>query len=174
MALSDLAQVSARLKALHKELERKEGRRWTYYDLSEATGIPHRTWQSWEGGEVENRDGKGYEKMARFYTKKLGREVTKAWILFGREGASAPAPNTSVPMASDPTNGDLDRRLIQIEAAVQRAELTARQNQEKLDQILDWLIRREAELIEEGVVPPEQDEAQEPEQDQESGGEAAP
>lgn len=92
MALSDLSKVSSRLKGLHADVERLDGRKWTYYELSEATGIPHRTFQSWENGEVENRDGKGYDKMARFYSRKLNREITRQWILFGDQGDSQPTP----------------------------------------------------------------------------------
>lgn len=83
MALSDLSQVSARLKQLHAELERKDGRKWTHYELAQAMDIPPRTFQSWENGEVENRDGKGYEKMARWYSRKLGHKITRPWIVFG-------------------------------------------------------------------------------------------
>ena len=48
MALSDLADVSKRLKDLHAELERKDGRKWTHYDLAEKMDIRPRTFQSWE------------------------------------------------------------------------------------------------------------------------------
>lgn len=57
MALSDLADVSKRLKDLHAELERNDGRKWTHYDLAEKMDIRPRTFQSWENGEVENRNG---------------------------------------------------------------------------------------------------------------------
>jgi transcriptional regulator with XRE-family HTH domain len=89
MALSDLSEVSARLKQLHAELERKDGRKWTHYELAQAMAIAPRTFQSWENGEVENRDGKGYEKLARWYSRKLGRKITRPWIVFGdgAEGA---------------------------------------------------------------------------------------
>lgn len=85
MALSDLSQVKDRLKGLHAELERVDGRKWTHYDLAAKMDIPPRTFQSWENGEVENRDGKGYDKIARFYSRRLGRKITRNWILFGDE-----------------------------------------------------------------------------------------
>lgn len=83
MAVSDLDKVSERLKGLHAELEKLEGRRVTFYELADGIGVAHRTLQSWENGEVENRDGTGYDKIARFYSKKLGRKLTRQWILFG-------------------------------------------------------------------------------------------
>lgn len=83
MALSDLKQVSERLKELHKELELKDARKWTHYDLAREMGIRPRTFQSWENGEVENSNGKGYDKMARYYSRKLGRKITRQWIVFG-------------------------------------------------------------------------------------------
>jgi transcriptional regulator with XRE-family HTH domain len=83
MALSDLAQLSKRLKDLHQELEDFEGRKWTQMQLAEKMKIPYRTFQSWENGEVENEDGKGYDKIGRFYSRKLGRKITRQWILFG-------------------------------------------------------------------------------------------
>lgn len=165
MALTDLAQVSARLKSLHKELERKEGRKWTQIDLADATGIAYRTLQSWETGQVENRDGTGYDKLARFYSKKLRRKVTREWIVFGRQG---PPPAVSNP-GSMP-NDDLSS----VVAALQQQELMLRRNQEKLDQILETMERLEAELIEEAVSQPEPGEVPAPEQDRESGGGDAP
>jgi transcriptional regulator with XRE-family HTH domain len=89
MALSDLKQVSERLKELHKELELKDARKWTHYDLAREMGIRPRTFQSWENGEVENSNGKGYDKMARYYSRKLGRKITRQWIVFGATEAAA-------------------------------------------------------------------------------------
>lgn len=93
MALTDLKNVSKRLKALHTELEEKEGRRWTHYQLAEGMKIPPRTFQSWENGEVENRNGEGYDKMVRWYSKRLGRKITRNWVLFGEGEAKAPTPD---------------------------------------------------------------------------------
>ena len=98
MALSDLKQVSERLKGHHKELERVDGRKWTHYELAQKMGIPPRTFQSWENGEVENSDGKGYDKMARFYSRKLGRKITRQWIVFGETPAAAPKPPSESPL----------------------------------------------------------------------------
>lgn len=97
MALSDLKQVSNRLKGLHEELEAKDGKQWTHYDLAREMGIRPRTFQSWENGEVENRNGKGYDKMARFYSRKLGRKITRQWIVFGvtEEGDTQQASSIS-------------------------------------------------------------------------------
>lgn len=99
MAVSDLSNVSKRLKGLHSDLERETGRRWTHYDLADAMKIAPRTFQSWENGEVENRDGKGYDKMARFYSRKLGRKISRQWILFGDEqpAKAVPAPDPFAP-----------------------------------------------------------------------------
>src|SRR4051794_21390907 len=91
MALSDLSDVSERLKSLHRELELKDGRRWTQYELANKMEIPPRTFQSWEAGEVENRDGVGYDKIARFYSRRLGRKISRTWILFGDGQTEKPA-----------------------------------------------------------------------------------
>jgi transcriptional regulator with XRE-family HTH domain len=117
MALSDLDQVSRRLRGLHKDLERKEGRKWTDIEIAQAMKLSPRTFQSWQNGEVENQDGKGYVTMARWYSRKLGRKITKQWILFGDEEA-APAEEP----AEDESPED---RLQQVE--------------EKLDDILRWI-----------------------------------
>lgn len=101
MALSDLSQVSRRLKELHEELERKEGCRWTHYKLAAAMDIPPRTFQAWENGENENRDGKGYDKMARWYSRRLGRKITRQWILFGEE-IGQERPGTADEKGEDP------------------------------------------------------------------------
>jgi ribosome-binding protein aMBF1 (putative translation factor) len=109
MALSDLNQVSSRLKDLHHEFEEKDGRRWAHYDLAREMGIKPRTFQSWENGEVENRNGKGYDKMARFYSRKLNRKITRQWILFGDAPASEPADPVSEP---EPREVDQLRRVV--------------------------------------------------------------
>jgi transcriptional regulator with XRE-family HTH domain len=132
MALSDLAQVSSRLKALHKEWEAKDGKRWTHYELAAAMKIPPRTFQSWENGEVENRDGKGYDKMARWYSRKLERKITRHWILFG-EGEEEPAGEATAPPApGQPDAAQLTRIEEHLEdLATGQAELL-----EKLDGLL--------------------------------------
>lgn len=84
MALTDLAKVSERLHDLHRRLDLAEGRHVTQYEIAEALGIPHRTFQSWEGGKVET-DGHNYERIANYYSEKLGEAVTKNWILFGSD-----------------------------------------------------------------------------------------
>ena len=148
MALSDLSQVSARLKRLHKELEEREGREWTQQQLAEKTGIPYRTFQSWENGEVENRDGKGYDKIARFYSRKLERKVTRKWIVFGDEDRKPERPN-----------GDL---LGQLDEADQLSRI-----ERKLDSLLAWAEGRTAEEVEADLGPGE---GQEPQPGEQPGG----
>lgn len=133
MALADLDQLSGRLKALHRELEQGDGRRWTYYQLAEATGIPHRTWQSWESGEVENRDGRGYDKMARFYTKKLGRKITRQWILFGVQETPEP-----LPQATPATAGELKEAasLAELRAELAAVRIALEETRSKLETVL--------------------------------------
>lgn len=123
MALSDLSQVSTRLKGLKAELERKEGRKWADYDLAAEMGIKPRTFQSWQNGEVENRDGKGYDKMARFYSRKLGRKITRQWILFGDENATT---EVSEPVnAPEPSEVERLRQELLDEMGAMKTELLA-------------------------------------------------
>lgn len=98
MALSDLSQVSVRLKGLKREVQRADGREWSDHELANAMKIAPRTFQSWQNGEVENRDGKGYDKMARWYSRKLGRKITRNWIVFGDEPIE---PEPSPPASSE-------------------------------------------------------------------------
>jgi len=86
MALSDLKEVADRLDGLHKRLEQKDGRRWTQQDLAAGIGIPYRTYQAWAGGKNENRSGDGYDKIVRFYRRKLSdKTITRNWLVFGDE-----------------------------------------------------------------------------------------
>jgi transcriptional regulator with XRE-family HTH domain len=114
MALSDLSEVAIRLKGLKGELERREGRKWSDYDLAAEMGIKPRTFQSWQNGEVENRDGKGYDKMARFYSRKLGRKIARKWILFGDDEAAPVEIPVSEPEPSevDQLRKEFDRKLL--------------------------------------------------------------
>lgn len=128
MALTDLENVSARLKSLHKEWERKDGRTWTQLELAEAMRIPYRTFQSWENGEVENSDGKGYDKFARFYSRKLGRKITRHWILFGDTQPVAETPKSKAPvggLSAPPSESDLAAEVRQLRQVVE--ELAAQQ-----------------------------------------------
>jgi transcriptional regulator with XRE-family HTH domain len=114
MALSDLNALSDRLKALHKRLEQVDGRKWTQYQLADKMDIPPRTFQSWENGEVENRGGEGYEKIARFYRRKLGdKTITRQWIVFGDQ-AQAPAPDPFSPPAEVTDAAEIRRLLVEI------------------------------------------------------------
>lgn len=107
MALSDLKQVSDRLKALRAELSAQEGREVTQQEVADQMKLSYRTFQSWEGGEVENRDGKGYDKIARYYSRKLGRKITRKWIVFGDGEAR--------PVEAAPQNGSEPSQLDRIE-----------------------------------------------------------
>lgn len=134
MALTELSEVSKRLKSLHAELERKEGHKLTHYVLADKMKIAPRTFQSWENGEVENSDGKGYDKMARYYSRRLGRKITRNWILFGCEEVppvrSIGVEQTSNDTGADPSQGIIDRlEAIQTQltaAAADRADMQQR------------------------------------------------
>jgi len=96
MALSDLAAVSARLKALRKEWEQVDGRKWTDLEMAQAMKIAPRSFQHWQNGKGENRDGTGYDKMAAWYSRKLGRKITRQWIVWGNDEPQ-PEPATAKP-----------------------------------------------------------------------------
>lgn len=123
MATDDLEQVATRLKSLRHDLQKKTGEAWIQQDVAEAVKVPLRTFASWEGGEVENRDGEGYKRLARFYSRKLGRKVSWQWIVFGAETPperDEPPPSGSpLDALSPPLSADLDRRLEWIESALQ-------------------------------------------------------
>lgn len=129
MAIDDLDAVSKRLKGLHRELERVDGRKWKQYELAAAMKIPPRTFDSWENGEVENSDGKGYEKIARFYSRKLGRKITRRWIVFG-DGEEAPEAPARSPGESE---SEVEQRLGEILA-----------NQTELHEKMDALLAAQA------------------------------
>jgi hypothetical protein len=123
MALSDLSQVAKRLKGLKAELERKDGRKWSDYELAAEMNIKPRTFQSWQNGEVENRDGKGYDKMTRFYSRKLNRKITRKWILFGDEETSA-SPEVADPVSEpEPTEVDQLRKELRGEMQAMKTQL---------------------------------------------------
>lgn len=124
MALSDLKEVSGRLKALKRELELKDGQKWADYDLAAAMGIKPRTFQSWQNGEVENRSGKGYDKMARFYSRKLDRKITRKWILFGDDEEAQGQPEAAKPVSEpEPSAVDQLRRELEDEMDSMKTEL---------------------------------------------------
>lgn len=83
MAVDDLKQVGDRLEALRQELQKKTGQPWRIQDVAEANGFAIRTYAAWHGGENENRSGEAYKKLAKFYTRRLGRKITWQWIVFG-------------------------------------------------------------------------------------------
>lgn len=104
MALADKQAVARRLRELKLEYERLEGHEIADYDLAPAIGVKYRTYQSWVNAEVENRDGKGYDRIVRFYSRKLGRKITRHWLLFGSgEASKGKAP------ISEPEPGEADR-----------------------------------------------------------------
>ena len=139
MALTEPEHVRSRMKEL-----RKLAGNPSQYDVAHDLNVPPRTFQSWENAEVETDKG-NYEKVARYYTRKLKQKVTANWILFGQD--EAPALSTPDLMG----NGDgsqLDRieakldclletireDLTTIEARVARVELAQRQAAERAPQ----------------------------------------
>lgn len=142
MALTDLSQVSARLKKLHERYEQKHGK-LKQQDLAAKLKVPYRTLQSWVNGEVET-DRANYDKFARFYRKGLGdKNVTTNWILFGQQQPPKFEPPVAEPeVGAQLTRADIDR--------LKRIE-------EKMDEILERL--RELETAE---PPQEPDEPAEP------------
>lgn len=124
MALADLSQVKSRLKGLHKELERREGGRVTQYEIAEALGVPHRTFQSWEGGQVET-EGKNYDKIAAFYSERLDRPITRNWILFGQD--DEPGPVETMPASANPSLDAVAEAVeeLKLEMSAMKTELLA-------------------------------------------------
>lgn len=119
LADDELPDLSQRLKDLRKELERKRGERVPQYVVAKEAGdIPPRTFQSWENGEVET-EGENYQKLARYYTRVLGREITRNFILYGQE--EPPALPLSAPTSPD-EESEAVRRLRE-EVAGLRVEL---------------------------------------------------
>jgi transcriptional regulator with XRE-family HTH domain len=119
MALTDLSQVKARLKDLHRQLDRREGRKVTQYEIADSIDVPHRTFQSWENAEVET-EGRNYDKLARFYTERLGREVTRNYILFGQDEAPEPSEEESTPDVLGAFNGSDHEQLDRVEWKLNR------------------------------------------------------
>lgn len=105
--LDDLTGVRTRLHGLRKELARSRGVRniaqWRV--AQEIDNIPPRTFQSWENGEVET-DGDNYAKIAAWYSKQLGREITKNYILYGSDEEPAPVEVPPPTMAREPSQLD--------------------------------------------------------------------
>lgn len=117
MGLLDLEAVKKRLKALHTELDHNNGKT-TQQDIAAALNVPYRTFQSWENGEVETeRDN--YAKIARFYSRRLGRKITANWILFGQD--EAPAMPGAEPAPGDPHAEQLDRIERKLDELLRRA-----------------------------------------------------
>jgi transcriptional regulator with XRE-family HTH domain len=107
MALTEPSEVSARLKELRKRTGMKQ------YDVANALKEPPRTFQSWELAEVET-DRQNYEKIARFYSRRLGEKITADWILFGQ--SERPAPNTPDLIETFSDGDSIEERLARIEA----------------------------------------------------------
>lgn len=88
MALTEPEHVRARMKEL-----RKRAGNPSQYDVAHDLSVPPRTFQSWENAEVET-DRANYEKVARYYSRKLKEKVSANWILFGTDDAPAlPTPD---------------------------------------------------------------------------------
>jgi len=76
----DLDALKNRLKGLRGRLALSQA------EAAAEMGVPYRTFQSWENGEVETSEA-NYERVAGFYKRKLADEtITKTWILYGDEG----------------------------------------------------------------------------------------
>lgn len=144
MALSDLEQVSKRLKGLHVEWEREDGRRWTHYELAAAMKIAPRTFQSWENGEVENTNGKGYDKIAAWYSRRLGRKITRNWIVFGcdkPQPVAKPSQNGTSAKRAEPTLGEILDRLEAVLTQLDAAEAERGDLKRQLD-VIEGLLRQ--------------------------------
>jgi transcriptional regulator with XRE-family HTH domain len=160
MAVTDLSQVSARMKDLRKATGLKQ------HEVAQKLGEPPRTFQSWENGEVET-DRANYKRVAAFYSRRLKpRKVTANWILFGQDEAppetkeNGKTPDLSV-VLGEPANvidlEDVRAQLDRIEAdqrkilafvradvdAAAQAEITAAVDEE-LQKVRDEHARRSA------------------------------
>lgn len=113
VAISELAEVSRRIKELRKRSGLKQ------YEVAAKINVPPRTYQSWENGEVET-DKSNYAKVGRLFG------ASANWILFGQEhepGLDAERP----PAQPDETLAALKRieeRLSELEAG--QAEMARR------------------------------------------------
>ena len=87
MALTEPEQVKSRMKALRDRTGMKQ------HEVAHELGEPPRTFQSWENAEVET-DRDKYDKIAAFYSAKLGTTVTANWILFGQD-VEPPLPSAT-------------------------------------------------------------------------------
>lgn len=74
----DLALVSTRLKALRARVALYQ------HEVAGAVGIPPRTYQSIENGEVQSAEA-NYAKLATYYSKQLGEEITVHHLLHGEQ-----------------------------------------------------------------------------------------
>jgi ribosome-binding protein aMBF1 (putative translation factor) len=120
MALADPAHVKQRMKEL-----RKRAGNPSQYTVAHELNVPPRTFQSWENAEVET-DRENYEKVAKYYRRKLKEPVSANWILFGQD--ERPPLETPDLGAALNTNRDADLKdqLDRIEAML-RALLTTEQ-----------------------------------------------
>lgn len=82
----DLPAISLRLKELRARLSLNQN------DLAIEMGVPRRTFQSWENGEVATSE-ENYDLLAAFYSKKLGEEITRSDILYGVSDLPEPIPD---------------------------------------------------------------------------------
>lgn len=79
----DLNAVKGRLKGLRARLCLSQ------LEVAVALGVKYRTFQSWEDG-VHKTTSANYEKLANFYSKKLGQAITRDWLLFGEDAPAFP------------------------------------------------------------------------------------
>lgn len=74
-------------QAVRDRLQGYRGRLALYQEeVAKELGVPRRTFQSWESGEVLSKRGLGL--LASYYSEKLGEEITVEAILYGAEFVS--------------------------------------------------------------------------------------
>lgn len=135
MAVADLTQVRKRLKGLRRELQQKDGKKVQQYAVANLLDVAPRTFQSWENGEVET-EGRNYDLVAGFYSEKLGRKISRNWILFGQE---EPPQEANPPAAlSAVEDGDqlnrIERKLDRVLKRIE--ELEAEESGAEVDTVL--------------------------------------
>jgi len=129
MTILDLAEVSARLKGYRARLA------LTQAEVAAQLDMSLRTFQSWEGGEVQTT-AENYERLAVFYSENLGESITAHEIMLG-----VAAPVRDEITLADVRKGsaawmealvDLIRQEVDVRIQSFRAELLAALAQERL------------------------------------------
>lgn len=91
--MPDLDAVRFRLKYMRGRLGLSQE------DTAREMGVPPRTFQSWENGEVITAES-NYERLAEFYSRKLGEEINCNVILYG-------TPERPLPESKSHNSADL-------------------------------------------------------------------